>query len=107
LNIRNVVSIHHSKTPIAGVTVYGVVRSFTRPQRLNHGVVKVGRRFYCSCEDFLYRHVKRGTCKHIRAAKAKLVRTARFKYGTAAHRRAHNLAVRRQCDRANQNVGRR
>jgi predicted nucleic acid-binding Zn finger protein len=52
--------------------IYGIVRSFTRPDRINHGVVKVGRRYFCSCEDFLYRHVERGTCKHIRAAKAVL-----------------------------------
>jgi predicted nucleic acid-binding Zn finger protein len=72
LNLSKVVFVRKATHPRNGVTQYGIVRSFTRPDRINHGVVKVGRRYFCSCEDFLYRHVERGTCKHIRAAKAKL-----------------------------------
>lgn len=42
---RNVVSARVAGHLTHGVKQYGVVRSFTRPDRINHGVVKVGRSF--------------------------------------------------------------
>lgn len=68
--ISKVVSLRTAKNPIHNVSVYGAVRSFSYGERLTHGVVKVGRRFHCSCPDFLFRHTQRGTCKHVRAFKA-------------------------------------
>jgi predicted nucleic acid-binding Zn finger protein len=72
LGISRVVSARKARNPRHGVVEYGTVRSFTRGDRINHGIVKVGRRYFCSCEDFLNRHITSGTCKHVRAFKAKM-----------------------------------
>ncbi len=42
--MNNVVSIHRSKNPIAGVLAYGIVRSFSCPHKINHTVAKISRR---------------------------------------------------------------
>ena len=69
LNTRNVVSIRRSVNPIANVLIYGIVRSFSRPHKINHTVTKVSRKWHCTCEHHTFRGV---ICRHIRAAKAKL-----------------------------------
>jgi len=72
VGLSKVVSVRIAVKPTNRVTQYGVVRSFTRPNNLNYGIVKVGRRYHCVCDDFRFRHIERGTCKHIRTYKAKL-----------------------------------
>ena len=61
-----VLSLRKADAPRFGVLAYGVVQSVSRGSRVNHTVVKRGRKWACSCED----HIFRGTnCKHIQAAR--------------------------------------
>ena len=64
-----VLSLRIADAPRLGVTAYGVVQSRSRGNRVNHDVVKRGRKFAGSCEDNIFRQA---ACDHIKAFKVKL-----------------------------------
>ena len=66
-----VLSLRKARHPKFSVSQYGIVQSVSRPNRLNHTVVKRGRVWLCTCEDSIYRNPV-GGCKHARAARLKL-----------------------------------
>jgi hypothetical protein len=64
-----ILSLHKAKNPINSVLIYARVLSTTRPDRLVHNVVKVGRAFRCSCEGNI---LGGNRCVHIRAVARRL-----------------------------------
>jgi hypothetical protein len=66
---RNIVSLRKAKRRVNGVIAYGIVRSFSRPNKINHTVVKVGRKWECTCER---NSLGRAVCRHIRLARVEM-----------------------------------
>lgn len=66
-----VLSLSITDAPRLCVTAYGTVQSRSRGSRVNHTVVKVGRKFRCSCEDNIFRQA---TCGHIKEFRLKLAK---------------------------------
>jgi len=73
LKIPRILSLRRAKNPVNSVLVYARVLSTSRPDRVVHNVVKVGRVFRCSCERSVLANER---CIHIRVIAAKLVRKA-------------------------------
>jgi predicted nucleic acid-binding Zn finger protein len=72
-----IISLKHAVKPRNGVTSYAVIQSRTRGTRLNHSVVRVGRKFDCSCEDSILNQNK--DCDHIKTLKVALrAQTSRY-----------------------------
>lgn len=71
---RNIVSLKKSKRVVNGVLAYGIIRSFSRPNKINHTVVKVGRKWTCTCER---NSLGRAICRHIRLARTEMTRRNR------------------------------
>jgi len=76
LNIRNVVSIRQATNPIAGVLAYGIVRSFTRPDRINQWRRKSWQAFplllrRLSLPSYQRRHLQTHSCGQGKAVAAK------------------------------------
>ncbi len=65
----NVIFLKRPRTRINDVVVYGAVRSFSRPHKLAHSVVKIGRKWTCTCER---NSLGRAICRHIRLARVEM-----------------------------------
>jgi hypothetical protein len=71
MRVPRVLSLRRAVRPLYGVNTYGTVQSVSRPNRVNHTVVKRGRRWVCTCEHHIYRNA---ICKHIIAVRARAAR---------------------------------
>jgi hypothetical protein len=72
--LSNIVSLRKAKTQRNNVVAYGIIRSFSRPHKLNHTVVKVGRKWTCTCER---NSLGKAICRHIRLARVEMARRNR------------------------------